>query len=129
MAGKLRLEPTVVGLSKFNESVQKLKNGQVAGYVASNPCCRSNELTHREQSHCRRLQQGMIRNTCWTLYWRSWSPLLVIIWPLSDSTMLYTFNDHVYYDSPILALLLDRDLSGSHQCLTGEQIEDCDFID
>ncbi|KIW97455.1 uncharacterized protein Z519_01039 [Cladophialophora bantiana CBS 173.52] len=29
--GKLRLEPTVVGLSKFNESVQKLKNGQVAG--------------------------------------------------------------------------------------------------
>jgi hypothetical protein len=33
LAGKLRLEPTVVGLSKFNESVQKLKNGQVAGYV------------------------------------------------------------------------------------------------
>lgn len=31
--GKLRLEPAVVGLSKFNESVQKLKNGQVAGYV------------------------------------------------------------------------------------------------
>jgi propanol-preferring alcohol dehydrogenase len=31
LAGKLRLEPTVVGLSKFNESVQKLKNGQVAG--------------------------------------------------------------------------------------------------
>lgn len=31
MTGKLRLEPTVVGLSKFNESVQKLKNGQVAG--------------------------------------------------------------------------------------------------
>lgn len=29
--GKLHLEPTVVGLSKFNESVQKLKNGQVAG--------------------------------------------------------------------------------------------------
>ncbi|KEF60890.1 alcohol dehydrogenase [Exophiala aquamarina CBS 119918] len=29
--GKLTLEPTVVGLSKFNESVQKLKNGQVAG--------------------------------------------------------------------------------------------------
>jgi alcohol dehydrogenase, propanol-preferring len=29
--GKLRLEPTVVGRSKFNESVQKLKNGQVAG--------------------------------------------------------------------------------------------------
>ena len=29
--GKLRLEPTVVGMSKFNESVQKLKNGQVAG--------------------------------------------------------------------------------------------------
>lgn len=29
--GKLRLEPTVVGVSKFNESVQKLKNGQVAG--------------------------------------------------------------------------------------------------
>lgn len=31
--GKLRLEPTVVGLSKFNESVQKLKNGQVAGRI------------------------------------------------------------------------------------------------
>ncbi|EXJ83014.1 hypothetical protein A1O3_06831 [Capronia epimyces CBS 606.96] len=31
--GKLRLEPTVVGLSQFNEAVQKLKNGQVAGYV------------------------------------------------------------------------------------------------
>jgi alcohol dehydrogenase, propanol-preferring len=29
--GKLSLEPTVVGLSKFNESVQKLKAGQVAG--------------------------------------------------------------------------------------------------
>lgn len=29
--GKLHLEPTVVGLSKFNESVQKLRNGQVAG--------------------------------------------------------------------------------------------------
>ncbi|KAL2433538.1 Alcohol dehydrogenase 1 [Exophiala dermatitidis] len=29
--GKLRLEATVVGLSKFNEVVQKLKNGQVAG--------------------------------------------------------------------------------------------------
>jgi hypothetical protein len=43
--------------------------------------------------------------------------------------MLYTFNDHVYYDLPILALLLDCDLSGSHQCLTGEQIEDCDFIE
>lgn len=31
--GKLRLTPTVVGLSKFNESVQKLKNGQVAGRI------------------------------------------------------------------------------------------------
>ncbi|KAJ9610497.1 hypothetical protein H2200_005274 [Cladophialophora chaetospira] len=31
--GLLRLEPTVVGLSKFNESVQKLKNGQVAGRI------------------------------------------------------------------------------------------------
>ncbi|KAI0133756.1 alcohol dehydrogenase 1 [Xylariales sp. AK1849] len=31
--GKLRLQPTVVGLSKFNESVQKLKNGQVAGRI------------------------------------------------------------------------------------------------
>lgn len=31
--GKLRLEPTVVGRSKFNESVQKLKNGQVAGRI------------------------------------------------------------------------------------------------
>jgi len=29
--GKLRLKPTVVGLSQFNEAVQKLKNGQVAG--------------------------------------------------------------------------------------------------
>lgn len=29
--GKLSLEPTVVGLSKFNESVMKLKDGQVAG--------------------------------------------------------------------------------------------------
>jgi propanol-preferring alcohol dehydrogenase len=33
--GLLRLEPTVVGLSKFNESVQKLRNGEVAGYVTS----------------------------------------------------------------------------------------------
>ncbi|KUI57498.1 Alcohol dehydrogenase 1 [Cytospora mali] len=31
--GKLHLDPTVVGLSKWNESVQKLKNGQVAGRV------------------------------------------------------------------------------------------------
>lgn len=31
--GKLHLEPTVVGLSKWNESVQKLKNGQVAGRI------------------------------------------------------------------------------------------------
>jgi propanol-preferring alcohol dehydrogenase len=31
--GLLKLEPTVVGLSKFNESCQKLKNGEVAGYV------------------------------------------------------------------------------------------------
>lgn len=37
LVGKLRLEPTVVGLSKFNESVQKLKNGQVAGYVSMVP--------------------------------------------------------------------------------------------
>lgn len=29
--GKLSLEPIVVGLSKFNEAVQKLKAGQVAG--------------------------------------------------------------------------------------------------
>ena len=29
--GKLSLKPAVVGLSKFNESVQKLKKGQVAG--------------------------------------------------------------------------------------------------
>lgn len=29
--GLLNLEPTVVGLSKFNESVMKLKAGQVAG--------------------------------------------------------------------------------------------------
>ncbi|OCT49461.1 putative aldehyde dehydrogenase [Cladophialophora carrionii] len=31
--GKLRLEPTVVGLSAFNGAVQKMKNGQVAGVV------------------------------------------------------------------------------------------------
>jgi len=31
--GLLKLEPTVVGLSQFNESVQKLKNGQVAGRI------------------------------------------------------------------------------------------------
>jgi len=31
--GKLHLEPTVVGLSKFNEYVQKLKNGEIAGRV------------------------------------------------------------------------------------------------
>ncbi|KAH8666947.1 alcohol dehydrogenase 1 [Xylariales sp. PMI_506] len=31
--GKLSLKPTVVGLSKFNESVQKLKNGEVAGRI------------------------------------------------------------------------------------------------
>lgn len=29
--GKLRLEPTVVGLSGWNEAVQKLKRGEVAG--------------------------------------------------------------------------------------------------
>ena len=29
--GLLRLEPTVVGLSKWNESVQKLRKGEVAG--------------------------------------------------------------------------------------------------
>ncbi|KAJ4416999.1 hypothetical protein N0V82_006448 [Gnomoniopsis sp. IMI 355080] len=31
--GKLHLEPTVVGLSKWNESVQKLRAGQVAGRI------------------------------------------------------------------------------------------------
>jgi len=31
--GKLRLEPTIVGLSQWNESVQKLRNGQVAGRI------------------------------------------------------------------------------------------------
>ena len=31
--GKLNLEATIVGLSQFNESVQKLKNGQVAGRI------------------------------------------------------------------------------------------------
>jgi propanol-preferring alcohol dehydrogenase len=31
--GLLKLEPTVVGLSKFNESCQKLRRGEVAGYV------------------------------------------------------------------------------------------------
>ena len=29
--GKLRLKPTVVGLSKFNEACQALKEGRVAG--------------------------------------------------------------------------------------------------
>jgi propanol-preferring alcohol dehydrogenase len=29
--GKLRLQPTVVGLSKFNEACQNLRNGKVAG--------------------------------------------------------------------------------------------------
>jgi propanol-preferring alcohol dehydrogenase len=29
--GKLHLQPTVVGLSKFNEACQALKNGKVAG--------------------------------------------------------------------------------------------------
>ncbi|KAJ9621375.1 hypothetical protein H2204_011936 [Knufia peltigerae] len=31
--GKLHLQPKVVGLSKFNEAVQSLKNGQVAGRI------------------------------------------------------------------------------------------------
>lgn len=31
--GKLRLEPTIVGLSQFNDSVQKVRNGQVAGRI------------------------------------------------------------------------------------------------
>ena len=31
--GKLRLKPTVVGLSKFDESVQALRNGKVAGRI------------------------------------------------------------------------------------------------
>lgn len=31
--GKLRLTPTVVGLSKFDESIQKLKRGEVAGRI------------------------------------------------------------------------------------------------
>ena len=30
--GKLSLQATVVGRAKFNEAVQKLKAGQVAGY-------------------------------------------------------------------------------------------------
>jgi len=29
--GKLNLEATIVGLSKFDESVQKLRRGEVAG--------------------------------------------------------------------------------------------------
>ena len=29
--GKLRLQPTIVGLSKFNDACQALKNGKVAG--------------------------------------------------------------------------------------------------
>ncbi|OQU97516.1 hypothetical protein CLAIMM_03441 [Cladophialophora immunda] len=31
--GKIHLEPVVVGMSKFNEAVQRLKNGQVAGRI------------------------------------------------------------------------------------------------
>ncbi|KIW14266.1 hypothetical protein PV08_07048 [Exophiala spinifera] len=31
--GKINLEPVVVGVSKFNEAVQRLKNGQVAGRI------------------------------------------------------------------------------------------------
>ncbi|KAI1847552.1 hypothetical protein JX266_006404 [Neoarthrinium moseri] len=31
--GKLHLKPTVVGVSKFDESIQKLRNGQVAGRI------------------------------------------------------------------------------------------------
>lgn len=31
--GKLRLQPTVVGLSKFNEACQNLRNGKVAGRI------------------------------------------------------------------------------------------------
>ena len=31
--GKLRLKPEIVGLSKFNEAVQRLKHGQVAGRI------------------------------------------------------------------------------------------------
>ena len=31
VTGKLRLKPTVVGVSKFNEACQALKNGKVAG--------------------------------------------------------------------------------------------------
>lgn len=37
VVGKLHLEPTVVGVSKWNESVQKLRNGQVAGSVLYPP--------------------------------------------------------------------------------------------
>lgn len=31
--GKLRLQPEVVGLSKFNESIQRLKRGEVVGRI------------------------------------------------------------------------------------------------
>jgi propanol-preferring alcohol dehydrogenase len=31
--GKLHLKPEVVGVSKFNESLQRLKKGQVAGRI------------------------------------------------------------------------------------------------
>ena len=31
--GKLRLQPTVVGISKFNEACQALKDGKVAGRI------------------------------------------------------------------------------------------------
>jgi len=31
--GKLKLEPTIVGVSQWNESVQKLRRGEVAGRI------------------------------------------------------------------------------------------------
>lgn len=33
MAGLLHLEPTVVGVSQWNEMLQKLKRGEIAGRV------------------------------------------------------------------------------------------------
>ncbi|KAJ9603817.1 hypothetical protein H2200_012003 [Cladophialophora chaetospira] len=43
--GKLHLEPEVIGVSQWNEAVQKLKNGQVAGYSSPFDKLTADELT------------------------------------------------------------------------------------
>lgn len=94
LAGKLRLEPTVVGLSKFNESVQKLKNGQVAGYVCKILNSSENVLTSYDQSHRGRLQQGLDKKANWTLNWNSWTSLVVMVWLLVCLTNLNEWNNY-----------------------------------